>query len=598
MSFGCSPSDVLALVSLVTKVYQGWRDACGEYADITGTLHSLNLVLQRLQRHFNPIIEEDHLLPQTSDSSDSQHFAQIVVNCRSDLSELRTIVKKYRSLESSSKKTWDRIKLGTKNLDTIRIRLTQHITFLSAFLIGVQLDSGRRLEQNVAALPDIIVCSLPPVIENAINTKVSELASSLTNYPRPSLLTTYSNDDKCVWRQFRRELIQAGIKSDQIKKHRIELRGILDSIVHKAEEISESSEISSRLMHLNAVNKLELLSWQPPVETNLPKNTVTSVNHISEWLKTLSTSTKRSPPRGRSTRPKSLCCKAVVTDCQKSEDGFCSPRADEPSTDLVDEYNNHKQEDGTALSSTQSTKTRKSRRDSFDIRQQKTKELLKKSDPGLQRTRWQDRTSVISDEGVRKDDSCISEEDVPRSGDLNETLRKVEAYIASASSPKFQQVTREDCWESSSGQLNSKDFQRSKAGRSNGPRTSYGGTQGGIRIESGGTVIHVYGSQSIQVGHNEHGEQQLVIGSRNSVTQGPLAGSDDQDEIVGELDNNVERSASEGQRAAGNSNENSVEEDRDAFEPNEADEAKGNENGVEALDSHFDVGRLSRINVG
>lgn len=268
MSFGFSPSDVIALVNLATKVYQGWRDACGEYTDITGTLHSLHLVLQRLQRHFGP--SEDTSTPASNEfmlchQSDNHDFAQVVISCRSDLSHLHAIVNKYRSLETSRKRTWDRIRLGTKDLDSTRARITQHMTLLSTFLISVQLDSGTRLESKLAKLPETIVCSLPPVIERAIDTKVSDLASTLTRFTtNASLLTTYSCDEKLVWRQFRRELIQAGIKSNEIKQHSGELRAILEGIVRKAEERSESLEVAGRSTHAMVVEKLELLGWAPP----------------------------------------------------------------------------------------------------------------------------------------------------------------------------------------------------------------------------------------------------------------------------------------------------------------------------------------------
>lgn len=49
MSFGFSPSDLVALISLVTKSYKGWRDACGEYTDITTSLQQLLKLMRQVE---------------------------------------------------------------------------------------------------------------------------------------------------------------------------------------------------------------------------------------------------------------------------------------------------------------------------------------------------------------------------------------------------------------------------------------------------------------------------------------------------------------------------------------------------------------------
>lgn len=99
MSFGFSPSDIVSLISLTTKTYQGWRDACGEYADITGTLNSLRIALKRIETHFETK-EEAGALPAGSGnaraSREREELGQILGPLKGAVSELRAVVRKYK----------------------------------------------------------------------------------------------------------------------------------------------------------------------------------------------------------------------------------------------------------------------------------------------------------------------------------------------------------------------------------------------------------------------------------------------------------------------------------------------------------------------
>lgn len=49
MSFGFSIGDIIKLVELTTKTYNGWKNACGTYASVTDDLAVLRTLLLRVE---------------------------------------------------------------------------------------------------------------------------------------------------------------------------------------------------------------------------------------------------------------------------------------------------------------------------------------------------------------------------------------------------------------------------------------------------------------------------------------------------------------------------------------------------------------------
>ena len=205
MSFGFSPSDIVTLLKLVTKTYQGWKNACGEYADITSMLDGLCIVLGRIRDEAN---KPTSLLARND--ADREELGDVLRGCRKTVQELNAVVVKFKSLSSSRKKNWDRLRLGVKNLNDLRAKLTQHTTTITAYLEAVGLGSLARIEDRLSTLP------------NEILQGIDGLAAEIRAGRREgSVMTTYEDDEKDVWKQFRRELITTdGIKSSTIHKYK------------------------------------------------------------------------------------------------------------------------------------------------------------------------------------------------------------------------------------------------------------------------------------------------------------------------------------------------------------------------------------------
>ena len=219
MSFGFSPSDLVALINITTKAYRGWRNACGEYSEITGSLDSLLIVVGRIEDEAR---KPNSVLLRTP--NDGYDLRDILSNSESTVRELHAIVVRFKSLGSSREKNWDKLRLGVKNLDPLRTKLTQNIGAITAYLNTVGLGSLGRIERDLNAIPE--------QIQRTIDALAAEIRAGRRE---GSIMTTYSDDEKDVWKQFRRELISDGMKSTVIHRYKPLIRRYLQELAERGE---------------------------------------------------------------------------------------------------------------------------------------------------------------------------------------------------------------------------------------------------------------------------------------------------------------------------------------------------------------------------
>ena len=207
MSFGFSVGDFMALIQITSRTYQGWKKACGEYTDITRELDSLQTILSRLAVEVQ--VPTSLLLHHDRDLS---QLRAITLNCREVVSQLATVVSSYDGIVKSRRSNWDRIRFSQKNLGGLRGKLILQINTLGIYLDVLGVSAIGRMENNVKELPEM---------KRVIDGLAAEIRAGRRE---GSGLTTYENDEKEVWRQFRRELIAEGFSSESLKKTRGHLR--------------------------------------------------------------------------------------------------------------------------------------------------------------------------------------------------------------------------------------------------------------------------------------------------------------------------------------------------------------------------------------
>ena len=125
MSLGYGATDVLAVGKLAYTVYKCCKDAPGSFHNVSAEVASMHAVLMEVEEN----VRARPLPPERQ-----TRLKPPVEGCREVLEELQGLVKKYQSLGTQSKRTWDRLGFGSKNIDSLRLRLLSSIVLLNTFL--------------------------------------------------------------------------------------------------------------------------------------------------------------------------------------------------------------------------------------------------------------------------------------------------------------------------------------------------------------------------------------------------------------------------------------------------------------------------------
>jgi hypothetical protein len=215
MSFGYGISDFLALSKLAWDVVQNSSKACGAHAELTREAKSLHIVLQRVELE----VEKPESLLNRKDDNRREELVTLCSDCNGVLRVLQKLLEKYNTLpdgERSRKKLWQKIRFGNgemQDLNEIRLKIATSTQALNLFLNMLSIGSQGKVEQYMD--------TQGPELKD-IKTSVNWIAAMLqAKTPgEGSILTSYTDDDKAFWKDFRRELVKEGFPSSVISKHR------------------------------------------------------------------------------------------------------------------------------------------------------------------------------------------------------------------------------------------------------------------------------------------------------------------------------------------------------------------------------------------
>ena len=110
--------------------------------------------------------------------------------CEKVLADLHSLVERYKSLGTNSKRTWDRMKWGYEDIADIRSRLISSTTMLNAFISTSESSVESKLDDFIK--------------EYRQGRRESSIISLQT-------VDSLSADDKALWRTIRKELEEIGI---------------------------------------------------------------------------------------------------------------------------------------------------------------------------------------------------------------------------------------------------------------------------------------------------------------------------------------------------------------------------------------------------
>ena len=214
MSFGYGVADALTLIQIAWKTVDGARRACGEHSDLAKEVSSLHTVLEQLQAE----ISNPDSLVNRSERNRRSELQTHMVGCEKYLRTLDSILTKYNTLgdeERSTKKLWQKIRFGNgevMNLAEIRLKISTYTMAITMSLNLMLLGSQGRVERRLGCQDGDL---------EGIRESVNLVLAKLTSQSREdSVMTDFTNDDKHVWRGFRRELVEDGYPSTIIRRHK------------------------------------------------------------------------------------------------------------------------------------------------------------------------------------------------------------------------------------------------------------------------------------------------------------------------------------------------------------------------------------------
>lgn len=228
MSFGYSIGDAVLLTQLAWKTVQNARKACGEHDELTRETLSLHVVLRRVEQEVeepeNPV--NDDKFRQTY----KEELKVILDGCKMVLNVLDQVLTKYNALseqERSGRKLWQKIRFGNgkmADLAEMRGKLTYYTSAMSLFLNMVSMGTMGRVERQLNDAGGEL-----REIKDAVNSITAHLMSSSIRH-EGSVLTAYADDDRAVWKEFRRELVEDGFSSSVIRKHKILIKAYIEEL--------------------------------------------------------------------------------------------------------------------------------------------------------------------------------------------------------------------------------------------------------------------------------------------------------------------------------------------------------------------------------
>ncbi|RDL39608.1 uncharacterized protein BP5553_03948 [Venustampulla echinocandica] len=251
MGFGASPSDIRILVASCKTVYRKCRDAGGDYDEISREVKGVHTVLRHLkyetQAPESPLNRDRSIW--------GRQLAPIASDCDISLRQLDGLLQKYGRLATdrsgspaSTGVSRDRIQFGRNELDqlgSIRVKLISHKNNLTMFMDRIQLDQSivmpANLENDEGQL-DVIL------------DKVDSIAARMGPTSAGVMGGYDDDDDREVWKQFRRELVIEGFSGDILEQHKDVLRayireldqnGLLDEAPSTAKALPSIERVDS-----------------------------------------------------------------------------------------------------------------------------------------------------------------------------------------------------------------------------------------------------------------------------------------------------------------------------------------------------------------
>ena len=197
------------------------------YNEICQDVQSFHLVLKRLE---DGALDQESLVYHEMEQQ-GQNFRHILRTCDEVLEKVRGLLRKHRGLARNQQTLWDRLKFGVKDMEeieSIRTRIGFQMTVVGTYLnVSGSIHAGR-LEIQRHWLP-------------RYQEEPGDSAANGSEWSQESLLTTYSNDEKEKWKEWRRSMISKGFRSADLERHGSSINSYAMNLI-RVDTIKEESQ--------------------------------------------------------------------------------------------------------------------------------------------------------------------------------------------------------------------------------------------------------------------------------------------------------------------------------------------------------------------
>ena len=134
--FGWAVGDIIAISGLAVQVYTAYQDAPDDYKNISDEVKSLKILIDKAAPYFDST---------TLKPNSRQEGQQALKGCKDVLENLNSLIEKYNSSgPSRTSQVLKRIRLGTEDIASLRVRLISNTVLLNAFIqrLALVLLSG------------------------------------------------------------------------------------------------------------------------------------------------------------------------------------------------------------------------------------------------------------------------------------------------------------------------------------------------------------------------------------------------------------------------------------------------------------------------
>ncbi|KAF8417411.1 ankyrin repeat-containing domain protein [Tirmania nivea] len=232
VSFGFGVGDVLAVGTLILKVYNAYEDAPEQFRNFSKEIRSLHVVVEKIEQQLcTPRPNRDQTSdarPESSGNStlclsakDAEDLKMLYDGLQAIVTELDALLTKYQSLASNPKISFDRLKWGKEDLEGLRGRIHTNISLLTAF--NASLANCQLATQNTQLLQQEAQLV-------GIQEQLGQLLATTGLRRRGSVASLHSIasfavsiGQKEAWKELCRELHHNGVTAEMLKAKKKEI---------------------------------------------------------------------------------------------------------------------------------------------------------------------------------------------------------------------------------------------------------------------------------------------------------------------------------------------------------------------------------------